>query len=419
MPQFVDDATGDDSLQHDFVYNPLRVKDLTTNSSSYERFVAAPDDDTRYVMWTLLSTVSAISGFFTLFVFLAILSSKTTRSQPFNWYLLFLMVPDFLFSLLCMVTCAMNARHLRYYSDWMCKFQQFYVTFGVMGNSYVNLLIAYQIHKMLSFTARRKRYQPPIIRTVKAHCLLVYVFVGLWAMMGIFGTPWDPFYTAPSFGFACLRVQYDDQQRASPYIFWLLYLPVYIGIPLGIILYAAIDIWWRSLFPPMGKRRLLTIYFGRLVLVFFIMWVPVFIIHFILGQDTIRPWVEWFGTFWGHLQGCVSTGVSVMKPDIKLAVSEFFCCSGTRLSSLRNSLFTNRSSCFMGFSSFWGKQSMDIISQPQQPEARSKDPVETESMGEDSEQGDKTLPNKEEKSIEITFDSNVSIQIIHPTLDGV
>jgi len=62
---------------------------------------------------------------------------------------------------------------------------------------------------------------------------------------------------------------------------------------------------------------------------------------------------------------------------------------------------------------------MDIISQPQQPEARSKDPVETESMGEDSEQGDKTLPNKEEKSIEITFDSNVSIQIIHPTLDGV
>jgi hypothetical protein len=56
-----------------------------------------------------------------------------------------------------------------------------------------------------------------------------------------------------------------------------------------------------KLLPPSGKRRLLAIYFGRLCLVFIIMWIPAFIVMFV-ATEWLSPWVDWVGGTWSHLQ---------------------------------------------------------------------------------------------------------------------
>jgi hypothetical protein len=56
-----------------------------------------------------------------------------------------------------------------------------------------------------------------------------------------------------------------------------------------------------KLLPPSGKRRLLTIYFGRLCLVFIIMWIPAFVVMFV-ATEWLSPWVDWVGGTWSHLQ---------------------------------------------------------------------------------------------------------------------
>jgi len=54
------------------------------------------------------------------------------------------------------------------------------------------------------------------------------------------------------------------------------------------------------------------------------MWFPVII--FFYGFHWLDPWVVWVSSVWAHLQGFVSSSVSLMKPDIGKAVKDFVSC---------------------------------------------------------------------------------------------
>ena len=148
---------------------------------------------------------------------------------------------------------------------------------------------------------------------------LYCAFLGSW---GLYPGQKFPYHAEQVNGLACLPVEADAQ---SSVFFWLVMLPLFNGIPTVYVGWVTFDIWRRKLLPPSGKRRLLAIYFGRIVLVFLLMWVPFFLLSFVL-LSWMPTVVLFIGGTLSHLQGPASAAVSLLKPDIWLAVKRFFKC---------------------------------------------------------------------------------------------
>ncbi|CAJ1937600.1 unnamed protein product [Cylindrotheca closterium] len=321
-------ATTEDAFAYYYDDNKLvprlRVHELTDDSSRYDRMAAAPPDEQLVYYWYTWAGITLICGIFSITLFASILIQKNLRGKPFNMYLLYLMVPDFVFCLLCSITCFLNATKGSYWSVPMCHLQQWYSVFGIGGSAWINAIIAYQIHEMLKNSNVRRRYRVPTKKSVTLQCLAAFawvIFLGSW---GIYDTEHFPFHSGQMAGLACLPLEVD---QASTLFFWLVFFPLFAGIPTGYGLWVGWHVYRNNLLPPMGKRRLLSVYFGRLLLVYCVMWIPAILFIFIIpGSLKVPAWTAFAGGTWSHLQTFVSCCAIVMKPDINEAYKDFMLC---------------------------------------------------------------------------------------------
>ena len=104
----------------------LRYRDYALNAthSRYDRLVAGGTDLERWRSWVAYASITLAVAAFVLMVLIAILRQPRVRRKPFNVFLIFLMVPDVCFSLLCGVNCILNARHGDYISQGWCHFHK-------------------------------------------------------------------------------------------------------------------------------------------------------------------------------------------------------------------------------------------------------------------------------------------------------
>lgn len=304
---------------------PLRVDELNELSSRYDHIVAAPPDEDLVKYWYIWTVLASACGIFSFVVFLSILTNRKVLKKPFNLYLIYLMIPDFTFSLLCALTCLLNALNGAYWSHWMCNFQQFYVVFGIGANAWLNCIIAHQLHMILQHSSTRRRYKLPTRRRVTFHAVAVYLwcfFLGSW---GIYEAENFPFHSGQASGLACLPLEGSD--KASSIFFWVCFFPLFVGIPIAGVVWICWNIFFRKLMPPPGRRRLFTIYFGRLIIVFLVMWIPTLLLMFFFAPWAPQ-WVDFFGGAWSHLQGGLSALLVLLKPDIMEAFQKFIRCRG-------------------------------------------------------------------------------------------
>jgi hypothetical protein len=280
---------------------PLRVWELRSNSTWYDRTVAAESDAVLVQMWIGWSILTSVSAIFTATLFFGILCSASARRQSFNVYLLFLTLPDLLFSFLCAITCALNASTAQYWSTDMCNFQAFYAIVGIGSNLWLSAVITNEIHALLRFSMRRRRYHAPSRRKVAYQAAAVYIYCSCLGGFVYVDHYFDnfPFHVASPAGTACLPIVGPD--RASALFFWLVFIPLYAGIPVCYVLWVAWDIYRRKLLPPPGKRRTLTVYFGRMIVVVIAMWIPFLLIVYIIGPWS-PPWLLWSGGSASHVQ---------------------------------------------------------------------------------------------------------------------
>ena len=293
---------------------------------NYTRFDvprAVPSSDELQIQFTALAVINAIVAVACLTIVLSILRNKTVRSNPFNLYLFCIATPDFIISFLCMLTCALSAPIKEYYSEWMCGFQSFYLVWGFTSNCWMNGVIVYQIHKLLRHSHIRRRYTPPSRKQVLIHACIVYLYACFWGLLGAFNITWLPHKTTAFYGFACFPVEYD---LPSTIFWWLVFAPGFLLIPILYVVYVLYDIWKRDLLPKQGRRRNLSIYFFRLIFVYFFMWTPSLFFSLLGNFVKLSPWVYWIGATWSHLQGLASSIATLTKPDIKDAVLSFLAC---------------------------------------------------------------------------------------------
>ncbi|GAX26780.1 hypothetical protein FisN_9Lh045 [Fistulifera solaris] len=286
----------------------------------YDHLVAAGPDSDRMLQWSVWVMVASGVAIFVASVLMSMLCNKRIRKSGFNLYLVFLMIPDFLFSFLCSVNCGLNVSAGSYISEAWCWFQTFYVTFSIGANSWLNSIVAYHIYDLLQKSSQRQRYIPPSRRKVILNSLAVYgwsAFLASWVF-------WDILPHQPGLqnGLACLPVMYSDE---SMIFFFTAFLPALVGIPAVYVIYAAIQIWWLNLLPATGGTRNVSVFIARLILVFIVMWLPSLVLMFI-ARFWIEPWGAWAGGTWSHLQGAVSAVVCLMKPAIGNGYLLFMTC---------------------------------------------------------------------------------------------
>ena len=299
----------------------LRVDELNEDSSRYDHIAAAPPDEELVKYWYSWTVLAFVNGLFSFIVFLSIVINKKVREKPFNLYLIYLMIPDFVFSLLCAMTCLLNAINGAYWSHSMCNFQQFYTVFGFSANSWLNFVIAYQLHTMLRNSKIGRRYKLPTRRGVTIQAIAVYLWCSFLGSWGIYEADNFPFHSGQASGLACLPLEGRD--KASSIFFWVVFFPLFAGIPIALVVWICCDIFFRGLMPPPGRRRLVTIYFGRLIIVFLVMWIPTLLLIFILAAP---HWVGFIGGSWSHMQGGVSAIFMLLKPDIWEAFKSIMTC---------------------------------------------------------------------------------------------
>ena len=257
-------------------YMPLEViwrEDINLdNASRYDLFRASPPKHDLLVMWTVWAIIAFISATACAIVIVSILCNRPARGSSFNLYVLFVTTPDFVFSFLCGITCARNAALGEYSDDWMCEFQSWYCIFGFTASPWLNACIAHELHKFLKATKALQSYHPPARSSVMAQACCVYAwaaFLASWTLWGVL-----PHRANAAAGLACLPIEYA---REATLFFWLCFVPLFIGLPLGYILYVAAHTSWHRLIDPRRssqsrEARVLAIYFARIFVVFLIMW---------------------------------------------------------------------------------------------------------------------------------------------------
>ena len=298
----------------------IRWDEVDGDSTRYDIFTAAPPDEQLVKYWFSWAGLALVVGFFSLTLFLSLASNKTVRSKPFNLYLIYLIIPDFTFSILCGITCLMNAVNGEYWSHAMCNFQQLYVVFGFSANCWLNAIVAKQLHSILRDSHDCRRHHIPSAKTITKQALAVYAFTIFLGLLGIIEAPWFPHESGPASGLACVPREGED--TASSLFFWLCFFPLFAGIPILFVMWIIWDVYRRKLLPPSGKRRLLSIYFARIIVVFLIMWLPIMLMMFLFGS-WLPPWAHFIEGTWSHLQGAASAGLILQKPDIKRAFVSF------------------------------------------------------------------------------------------------
>jgi hypothetical protein len=310
----------------------LRQWELDSNSTRWDKLIAAPSDHALFTMWVSWAVLTFLAFAFLGTIMLSILLSRRARKNPFNIYLLFLLFSDLIFSIACCITCSLNASAGHYFAPWMCRFQSFYVTWSVCSDVWLNAVVVRQLHLMLTSSFVGRRYNAPTPKKVVCQSISVYIYAAFIASIGILDVSWLPHRSDAVSGLACLPVDYS---LGSTLFFFLVFCPAFAVVPFVYTIWVSIDIWRRNLMPPSGKRRLLTLYYMRIIVAFVVMWIPfVIMVFFVAGG---LPWLSWFGGTWSHLQGPVSGVFVLMKPDITAAYKKLMCCTDLKISAAADS----------------------------------------------------------------------------------
>lgn len=306
---------------HDPVLYEWEIDKETHDRYDYPR--AWPSAGKLHVEFSILAAINALTASFVFLLIVAICRSKRVRSNVFSMYLLAIAFPDFMVSFLCCITCALSAPGSQFYSEWMCGFQSFYLNWAFISNAWLNGVVVFQIHRMLRHSHIRRRYSPPTHKQVLGHASLVYAYSSFWGFLCGFNIHFLPHSSHLYYGFACMPMEYD---RASTLFFWLVYLPMSLGIPLIFASYVTADIFMHKLLPPTGKRRALSMFLLRLCFLYFAVWLP-FLVLFLVGNFVvINPVVHWIGAAISHLQGLFSALFCLTNTDISLSFMILVTC---------------------------------------------------------------------------------------------
>lgn len=270
-------------------------------------------------IWTATTVIGIIVNFLAslgcFYLMASILSTKKLCTNTFNLYVAFLLLPDGMnnlmhavFSIFRVVNCGGYPTLFIYVYEGI----QFYYFFC---NFYLNVVVAYEIYSILERSSRRVRTGPPEMRKALLQIASVNFVALLFGIWGGLNVPWSFFYKGDDGLFSTM---------GTMILFVVLML-----IPIIYVVSIRIQIWRKDLLPQEGKTKTISIFFMRIMIVFFGFYVPnALLTQFAQPLGTYRDapffWVERFLHLLHALQAIVTLYMVAYKEDIRtVAVSNF------------------------------------------------------------------------------------------------
>mmetsp|Transcript_7843 Transcript_7843/g.12271 ORF Transcript_7843/g.12271 Transcript_7843/m.12271 type:complete len:414 (+) Transcript_7843:342-1583(+) len=267
----------------------------------------------------LLSSLTTIS----------ILRYKKTRSEPFNLYLVFLLIPDALANIIFFVAYIFFSENgylvvprggcLLWIWTWF---------FYYACNLWLNTIVAYEIASLVTRSRRLRRYKPPTLRRVGWQALVVYTFAILWACWFIVELPWSPFAMPdPDFCYGTYKSPGPNgvmSQLASSLIIFISFL-----LPVVFVVLSWIVIRCQNLLPKSGRTRIIFVYFHRIVIVFVACYLPSAILSILglaLPDSLMADWVWVVIDTLIPVQAIVTFTLVMSKPDVSKALKAMLLC---------------------------------------------------------------------------------------------
>lgn len=278
---------------------------LNENSTRLEHAEAWSDDQTRRIRFSITTAVNLLVALSSLVLIAAILSSKKIRSNSFNLYVLYTALPDCFSAFSCFLTCAMAVSNdAMYYSNAMCGFQAFYLSFAITCNGWMNGLIVYEVHKLLRYSQIRKRYFPPTRKQVSCQAAVVYMYAFAIGMFSTFNIQGSPIKTINWNGYVCFPIETEYRWG---WFYFLVYLPLMVIIPCSFSFGAMAHIYWCNLLPKQGPTLTIALFLLRIICLYFFVWTPFLIQAIVLYFYPASPWVSFWASVVAHTQAFFTT----------------------------------------------------------------------------------------------------------------
>ena len=265
------------------------------------------------IIWTTANGISAVAVLALLF---SILRSPKVRSNSFNLYLVFCLVPDaykniagFAANLanMLMDTGSKHACTVIGWNDayWWCS--SLWMSFSVFV----------QIYKMLMANKRTRRYIPPTMKRVTMESLLIHAFSIIMASLTVLPVEVIPAATPAS---GCEAFP-EPGNKPQQIFYWVFFMPLTALIPTLAVTYLCFHIWWKQLLPRQNaKSRSLLFYFARLLATIYLVIIAVIISFF------FSNWVQAIAFTIFNLIGLFQVCLALFKKDIRNVFLETWCC---------------------------------------------------------------------------------------------
>jgi hypothetical protein len=219
--------------------------DLPANASRFEVLSSKPDDATARAVWIGWAACAALSTLSAGTVATALMSCERARLSVLNIYLACLLAIEAFMGLNFLITCLLNVAQHGYASRAMCEYQGLYLLFGAGSAFYLNLLIAYEVFRLLSATKRLDSYTPPPRRVARLRCAGVMLPCALVSSMGTWNV--FPHQSRLLRGLICFPSGSGTLGVMSP-LFLPVIFPLLILLPTLLCFSLAFISWRRKLF---------------------------------------------------------------------------------------------------------------------------------------------------------------------------
>jgi len=270
--------------------------------------------------------VSAFANLFvsiTAFFFVgSIFSRKRVYTNTLNLYVAFLLLPDAWNNFQVAVYGFFEVNNCGFSQEWRVVYE-FTIFFYFFCNFYLNVFVAHEIYGLLEKSSRREKARPPPLKRGILQIAIVYFLAFLLGMWAVLDVPWS-FFDRGSFG----------SPDGGPFTTLDAYIlvGVLITVPLLFILYFCIKIKIKGLMPKDGKTRSVSIFFGRIIVIFFACYLPGVAVNIFATTLNKRSmlyfWMERTNQFLYILQSVTTMYMISFKGDIwKVVCDNFRVCT--------------------------------------------------------------------------------------------
>jgi hypothetical protein len=230
-----------------------------------------------YTVITYIVATANFVAFVTQILFLvAILSKKAVRNNPFNTYIIFLILPDAMQTFETGFICTMKGMNeglMAPLGDPNGVFKTRYRTymsiliFYWVSNLFLNAVIVYELNVLIAKSYKRIRYRPPTLKRIHKQVAVVYFFGILMVVWINLDVSWS-FYDMKSYKFGSPDDGIFGQLGGAITVMSVLMIPVIYAI------FIRIRIWKKKLLPKIGRTKVLSLFFMRIIAVFILGYLP-------------------------------------------------------------------------------------------------------------------------------------------------